>query len=319
MRFSVITPVYNRADCVARCIESVVRNLQWGIEIEHVIVDDGSKDDTASIVSSYAAKYPHIHFIKFEKNRGTNAARNAAIAAAKADWCIILDSDDYFLDTALRDIEATMKELLSYRHYMFAPDDMQGEYEKNSLLHGEKHKELTYLDFLSGRVGGDFIHVCNTAILRKYPFREEIRIQEGIFFLQFFREAQRMLFTNIVVTIRERSREDSVTRETIRTNDTIIKRCIMGTTLQLQYFANDYQRYGLTHILRSLQVSLLDNLLLLGRYDEAKSLLTQMGASASKKESLLKLIASCHCGWAYKLALRFFLWTKYHILHTTIK
>ena len=81
MKYSIITPVFNREDCVARCLDSVVENLKWGIELEHIVVDDGSHDSTANIVQRYAMKYPHIHFIKFDKNRGTNAARNAAIAS----------------------------------------------------------------------------------------------------------------------------------------------------------------------------------------------------------------------------------------------
>ena len=38
MKYSIITPVYNRADCVARCLDSVIRNLQWGVELEHIVV-----------------------------------------------------------------------------------------------------------------------------------------------------------------------------------------------------------------------------------------------------------------------------------------
>lgn len=60
--FSIITPVYNRADCVARCIESVICNLNRHSNIEHIIVDDGSSDDSVSIIEDYALKYSHIHF-----------------------------------------------------------------------------------------------------------------------------------------------------------------------------------------------------------------------------------------------------------------
>ena len=79
MKYSIITPVYNRADCVARCLDSVIRNLQWGVELEHIVVDDGSHDETPKIVQNYADKHPHIKFIPFSQNRGTNAARNAAM------------------------------------------------------------------------------------------------------------------------------------------------------------------------------------------------------------------------------------------------
>ena len=106
MNYSIITPVYNRADCVARCLDSVIRNLQWGVELEHIVVDDGSHDETPKIVQNYADKHPHIKFIPFSQNRGTNAARNAAIAAATGEYCIILDSDDYFVDEAINFINS---------------------------------------------------------------------------------------------------------------------------------------------------------------------------------------------------------------------
>ena len=105
MKYSIITPVYNRADCVARCLDSVIRNLQWGVELEHIVVDDGSHDETPKIVQNYADKHPHIKFIPFSQNRGTNAARNAAIAAATGEYCIILDIfiADFFIIRILND------------------------------------------------------------------------------------------------------------------------------------------------------------------------------------------------------------------------
>ena len=97
--YSIITPVYNRADCIMRCMQSVEKSMQTqfgGGNIEHVIVDDGSLDSTVSIIEDYAKQHPHVVFVKFPQNRGTNAARNEAIRRAKGKWVVILDSDDYF-------------------------------------------------------------------------------------------------------------------------------------------------------------------------------------------------------------------------------
>ena len=46
MKYSIITPVYNRADCVARCLDSVIRKILGGVELEHIVVDDGTHDET---------------------------------------------------------------------------------------------------------------------------------------------------------------------------------------------------------------------------------------------------------------------------------
>lgn len=77
-----------------------------------MIVDEGSSDATCSIIEEYANNHPYVVFVKFDKNRGTNAARNEAIRKAQGKWCIILDSDDCFCETALSDIDKTIKENL---------------------------------------------------------------------------------------------------------------------------------------------------------------------------------------------------------------
>lgn len=124
MKYSIITPVYNREDCIARCIESVMRQVCDVMEIEHIIVNDGSDDRTGEICREYAADESRVRYIEFSHNKGTNAARNAAIKAAEGDYIIILDSDDYFVDDALSYVDNMVRTHAGYRYYMFAPDDI---------------------------------------------------------------------------------------------------------------------------------------------------------------------------------------------------
>lgn len=315
MKYSIITPVYNRADCIARCLDSVIRNLSHGIEMEHVVVDDGSADNSAQIVEDYALRYDHIQFIRLPQNKGTNAARNAAIAAAKGEFCIILDSDDYFVDDATAIIERTVS-ATNYRQYMFAADDMVDDYARNPLLNKAQQTALEYKDFLAGRVAGDFIHCVSTQILRNHPFREDLRIHEGVFFLQFYRESQEVFFTNTIVTIRERSRADSVTRGVIRTNKAIIQRCLDANTLQIELFRDDYQRYGFGNILQQLLISKAENALLLSEYEIARETLTEL--TNSKKVRMLKFVCMLRLGRCFRIALKAFLYTKYTILKSQV-
>lgn len=133
---------------------------------EHIIVDDGSTDDTPRIISEYSQSHPHIKYFRFKDNRGTNAARNLAIKTAKGDWCIILDSDDYFVDDALPFIGKVIASHSNYLHYLFAPNDMLSRYRQNAIIQGATEKTLLYPDFLNGYINGDFVHVCNTAIIK---------------------------------------------------------------------------------------------------------------------------------------------------------
>lgn len=317
--FSIITPVYNRADCVARCIESVICNLNKHSNIEHIIVDDGSTDDSVSIIEDYALKYSHIHFLKFSKNKGVNAARNAAINVAKGKWCILLDSDDYFVDNALDIISDTMNDNPKYIHYLFAPDDMLDYFKVNCIIKGASQKVLYYKDFLNGYIGGDFIHVCNTQILRNHPFDERLRIYEGLFFLMFFRDAKQMLFTNKVVTIRERNREDSVSKDFLRISNTVIKRTILSNVIFLKEFEADLISLGIKERLQTTYLELLDNYVLMGMYEDANNLIAKITINNDKKYRILTFITKFRIGLVYKLLLRLYLYLKYYVLKTKMR
>lgn len=92
MRFSVVIPVYNRADVLGRALASVLAQSCGDFEI--VVVDDGSSDDPRAVCDALAD--PRVRYLR-QDNRGGNAARNAGIDAARGDYVAFLDSDDVFL------------------------------------------------------------------------------------------------------------------------------------------------------------------------------------------------------------------------------
>lgn len=71
----------------------------------------------------------------------------------------ILDIDDYFCDTAISDIDPTIRNNPSFGHYAFAADDMKGYYKDNLIIKGVNRKVLNYPDFLNGYVNCGIIHV----------------------------------------------------------------------------------------------------------------------------------------------------------------
>ena len=88
---SVIVPAYNVAPWLSRCLDSLLAQTYENLEI--VVVDDGSADNTREILEGYAAKYENIHAI-FQKNGGVTAARLAGAAAAAGEWIGFVDGDD---------------------------------------------------------------------------------------------------------------------------------------------------------------------------------------------------------------------------------
>ena len=89
---SVIVPVFNTAEYLHRCIESLlVQSLE---QIEIIIINDGSTDSSGKICEQYAKKDDRIVLIQKE-NEGLSAARNDGIEAAAADYLMFVDSDDW--------------------------------------------------------------------------------------------------------------------------------------------------------------------------------------------------------------------------------
>ena len=92
MRVSVVITTRNRAELLKRAIDSVLS--QQGVDLELVVVDDGSEDDTPAVLA--AIRDERLRAIR-RTNGGLSAARNTGIAAVSGDWVAFLDDDDMAL------------------------------------------------------------------------------------------------------------------------------------------------------------------------------------------------------------------------------
>ena len=89
---SVIVPVYNVEKYLPKCLDSLL--AQTWQELEIIVVDDGSPDNSWDIMQEYARRDSRVRPIR-QKNGGLSAARNAGVEAARGEWIGFLDSDDY--------------------------------------------------------------------------------------------------------------------------------------------------------------------------------------------------------------------------------
>jgi glycosyltransferase involved in cell wall biosynthesis len=96
MRLSIIIPTFNRAALIGRAIESAFQQAAPDDEI--IVVDDGSTDDTRSIVQSAGGQVRYLH----QENQGVAAARNHGLREATADLVAFLDSDDEWMPGKLQ-------------------------------------------------------------------------------------------------------------------------------------------------------------------------------------------------------------------------
>lgn len=104
---SVIVPVYNVEKYLARAIESIQSQTYQNVEI--ILVDDGSKDESGAICETYAKNDPRIKVIHKE-NGGLSSARNAGIDVAKGNYVVFVDSDDCIRDEMLEKMLETAKD-----------------------------------------------------------------------------------------------------------------------------------------------------------------------------------------------------------------
>ena len=91
-RISVIMPVYNVADYLPQCIESVLNQDHQDLEV--ILIDDGSRDNSGAICDEYAAKDSRVKVIH-QKNGGAASAKNAGLRIATGEYLSFVDSDDY--------------------------------------------------------------------------------------------------------------------------------------------------------------------------------------------------------------------------------
>lgn len=94
---SCIIPTYNRAYCLRRAIDSVLKQTDQNFEL--IVVDDGSTDETIELLKEYQAD-GKLKVLR-QENRGVSAARNFGAAQARGEWLAFLDSDDEWLPEKL--------------------------------------------------------------------------------------------------------------------------------------------------------------------------------------------------------------------------
>ena len=131
MLLTIITPVYNTAQYLPACLDSLLNQGVPYDSYEIILINDGSTDDSAAILNQYASKYPHLRVVHKE-NSGVSATRNIALDLAQGEYIWFIDSDDFIEKNVLPDIFEILRtekpELLQLNIYhmksdYFTPDE----------------------------------------------------------------------------------------------------------------------------------------------------------------------------------------------------
>ncbi|WP_413989291.1 glycosyltransferase family 2 protein [Labrys okinawensis] len=188
--FSVVIPTYNRAGVIRHTLDSVL--AQTFDDFEVVVIDDGSKDDLASVIATF--EDPRIRYV-WQENGGGGAARNRGIDEARGRYVAFLDSDDVFLPDHL----SVMHQLLGGRGDVVAyaqviVDRQSGKtFLKPPRAIGEKEDMAEYLCCSRGFVQTSTL-VVPTPLARRVRYRDRMPFgQDTDFAIRLAREGCRFV------------------------------------------------------------------------------------------------------------------------------
>ena len=180
IQISVIVPVYNTEKYLERCINSIVNQNFRDIEI--IIINDCSEDDSLKIIDKYKNKDKRIKLINKIKNEGLSAARNLGIEIAKGDYILHIDSDDWIEQGYLNDIY----EIAQKNNADIIVTDFYIDYDNGKIIYcRDQNIEKTTGKIVLERcfLGEGYICVWNKLIKRdlyiKNNIRHPINISQG--------------------------------------------------------------------------------------------------------------------------------------------
>lgn len=105
MKISVLTPTYNRANFLKKLYQSLIENSKYNVEIEWLIMDDGSSDNTRETVKQFKEEDKIEIKYYFQENQGKMVAINKLVGQATGELIVDCDSDDYFTEDAFKIIK----------------------------------------------------------------------------------------------------------------------------------------------------------------------------------------------------------------------
>lgn len=180
--FSIIIPCYNYARFLGRALDSAIS--QPGSDYEIIIIDDGSTDDTKSIVKEYLNKpnCSQLHYHR-QNNSGASVARNRGVELSSGHFLIFLDADDELVEGALDHLRPISKAipnagLLIGGHYTVHENGSQKLHKVRRLSRSRKKNFLNYLTKRISTANGAV--AVNRSVFEKIKYTEDLPQAEDI-------------------------------------------------------------------------------------------------------------------------------------------
>ena len=154
MKLSIIIPAYNCEKTIKNCISSILNREIHGIEVECIVVDDGSLDATRTIIQAINKKDDRIKYL-YQENRGAGAARNLGLKHISGDYVWFIDGDDEVCPNAVNIIKYELNKhspevlLFAYKLYDEAKNSFAPISKRDSSIFDsiENEKEFSVKDY----------------------------------------------------------------------------------------------------------------------------------------------------------------------------
>ena len=181
---SIIIPVYNVEKYVRKTLESIFESTLPKSELEVIVVNDGTKDNSMSIVNEFAAKFDNLKIIN-QENQGLSVARNTGLKAARGKYVWFVDSDDWVeydsLPFLLKHLEHSDKDVLMFKIREY---DEEGRILLERFFHDNQNEEQvsgTDVVLYQKKYGVDITPMQQYVISRDFLLSNKLFFVPGIY------------------------------------------------------------------------------------------------------------------------------------------
>jgi glycosyltransferase involved in cell wall biosynthesis len=190
VNISIVIPVYNRAWCVRRAIDSAAQFIGEEPGCEIVLVDDGSNDDSFNEIASAIDAHSSNEAIDFKvsrhpRNQGVCAAKNSGSRAASGKWIVFFDSDDELAPGGCAHLKRSLAcDSATAIHFFTAV----GEDVAFDMTCGDTVNRIGFSEYLKAGSGGEALPVVRREVFLKYPYDEDIRGYESLAYMRIIKD-----------------------------------------------------------------------------------------------------------------------------------
>ena len=240
-KVSIVVPTYNRSVYLQECLDSIINQNYTNLEI--VITDDNSTDNTEELCKKYIKKYPYIKYVKNEKYpQGPNGNKNNGLDNCTGEIVGIFDDDDSMVENILQIM--VDKILEGY-------DDVMGnciivsKNSNNGKFSGEGMEtdgEVHWRDILCGKIKGEYWSIFKKEILGNNRFDTDLYGGESILWQKILKDKKIYYFHKAVRNYK--INDDGVMNNTINRSNKVIK----NYEKDIEYNGDEMKKYCPCHL-----------------------------------------------------------------------